>query len=60
MEMVAEASNGREALEHFREHRPDITFMDLQMPHAGDVQVSRALKSDARAYLLKGSLQKNC
>jgi DNA-binding NarL/FixJ family response regulator len=82
MEVVAEASNGREALEQFREHRPDITLMDLQMPgmsgidaisairaefpearviilttHAGDVQVSRALKAGARAFLLKGSLR---
>jgi DNA-binding NarL/FixJ family response regulator len=83
MQLVAEASNGREAIELFREHRPDITLMDLQMPemsgidamssirgefpdariivlttHAGDVQVSRALKAGARAYLLKGSLRK--
>ena len=82
MELVAEASNGREALEQFRKHRPDITLMDLQMPemsgidamsairaecpdariivlttHAGDVQVSRALKAGARAYLLKGLLR---
>lgn len=83
MQLVAEASNGREALELFRKHRPDITLMDLQMPdmsgidaisairgefpeariimlttHAGDVQVSRALRAGARAYLLKGSLRK--
>src|SRR5215475_4571974 len=83
MELVAEASNGREALEQFRQHRPDITLMDLQMPdmsgidaisvirgefpearivilttHAGDVQISRALKAGARAYLLKGLLRK--
>jgi DNA-binding NarL/FixJ family response regulator len=83
MELVAEASNGREALEMFRKHRPDITLMDLQMPqmsgidamsairgefpdahiivlttHAGDVQVTRALKAGARAYLLKSSLRK--
>ena len=82
MEVVAEACNGREALEQFRKHRPDITLMDLQMPemsgidavsairgefpeariiilttHAGDVQVSRALKAGARGYLLKGSLR---
>jgi DNA-binding NarL/FixJ family response regulator len=82
MELVAEACNGREALEQFRKHRPDITLMDLQMPemsgidaisairgefpeariiilttHAGDVQVFRALKAGARAYLLKGSLR---
>jgi DNA-binding NarL/FixJ family response regulator len=79
IELVAEASNGREALEQFRKHLPDITLMDLQMPgmggidaissiraeypdarivvlttHPGDVQVSRAFKAGARAYLLKG------
>lgn len=83
MEVVAEASNGLEALEEFRKHRPDVTLMDLQMPemsgidaisairgefpearivilttHAGDVQISRALKAGARAYLLKGLLRK--
>jgi len=83
MEQVAEASNGREALELFRKHRPDITLMDLQMPemggidaisairgefpeariivlttHAGDFQVTRALKAGARAYLVKGMLRK--
>ena len=83
MVQVAEAGNGREALELFRTHRPDVTLMDLQMPemsgidaigairaefpearivvlttHAGDVQVSRALKAGARAYLLKGLLRK--
>jgi DNA-binding NarL/FixJ family response regulator len=83
MELVAEASTGREALEQFRNHRPDITLMDLQMPdidgievmvairdefpeariivlttYKGDVQVLRALKAGARAYLLKGLLRK--
>ena len=32
MGVVAEASNGREAIQQFRAHRPDITLMDLQMP----------------------------
>ena len=32
MRLVAEASNGREAIEQFRSHRPDVTLMDLQMP----------------------------
>jgi DNA-binding NarL/FixJ family response regulator len=83
MELVAEASTGREALDQFRSHRPDLTLMDLQMadmdgieamvairgefPEAriivlttykGDVQVLRALKAGARAYLLKGLLRK--
>ena len=83
MELIAEASDGREALEQFREHHPDITLMDLQMPemsgidaigsiraefpeariivlttYVGDVQVVRALKAGAQAYLLKASLRK--
>ncbi len=83
MELVAEASNGREAIELFRTHHPDVTLMDLQMPemggidalsairgefpeariivlttYAGDVQVFRALKAGARAFLLKGLLRK--
>jgi DNA-binding NarL/FixJ family response regulator len=32
MLLVAEASNGREAIQQFRAHRPDVTLMDLQMP----------------------------
>ena len=32
MQLVAEASNGREAVEHYRTHKPDVTLMDLQMP----------------------------
>ena len=83
MNLVAEASNGREAIQQFRAHRPDITLMDLQMPdmngldaliairgefpdariimlttYTGDVQVLRAMKVGARAYLLKNLLDK--
>ena len=35
MSLVAEASNGREAIQQFRAHHPDITLMDLQMPEMG-------------------------
>jgi DNA-binding NarL/FixJ family response regulator len=83
MTLIAEASNGREAIQQFRTHRPDITLMDIQMPemngldaliairnefpeaqvivlttYTGDVQVLRALKAGARAYLLKDALHK--
>jgi DNA-binding NarL/FixJ family response regulator len=83
MSLVAEASNGRDAIQQFRAHRPDITLMDLQMPemsgldaiiairnefpearivvlttYTGDVQILRALKAGARAYLLKSLLHK--
>jgi len=79
MKLVAEASNGEEAIEKFRAHHPDVTLMDIQMPglngietmirilaefpdarvivlttYSGDVQVIRALRAGARAYILKG------
>jgi DNA-binding NarL/FixJ family response regulator len=81
MILVGEASDGREAIQQFRMHHPDITLMDLQMPemngldaliairnespgakvivlttYAGDVQILRAIKAGAQAYLLKNSL----
>jgi DNA-binding NarL/FixJ family response regulator len=83
MSLVAQASNGIEAIHQFRTHRPDVTLMDLQMPemngldamiairgefpeariivlttYTGDMQVLRALKAGARAYLLKNLLHK--
>jgi DNA-binding NarL/FixJ family response regulator len=84
MHLVAEASNGVDAIRQFRAHKPDITLMDMQMPemngldaimtirgefpdakiivlttYSGDVQVLRALKAGARAYLLKNTLHKD-
>ncbi len=38
MRVVAEASNGREAMERFREHRPDITLMDIRMPDMDGIE----------------------
>src|SRR5450432_4176769 len=83
MSVAAEATNGREAIQQFRAHHPDVTLMDLQMPemngldamiailgefceariivlttYTGDVQILRALKAGARAYLLKNLLYK--
>ncbi len=83
MNLVGEASNGREAIQQFRIQHPDVTLMDLQMPemngldaliairnefadakvivlttYAGDVQIVRALKAGAQAYLLKNTLHK--
>jgi DNA-binding NarL/FixJ family response regulator len=83
MKLVAEASNGVEAITEFKKHRPDVTLMDLQMPemsgieciiairsdfpsariivlttYQGDMQVVRALKAGARAYLLKGKVNR--
>ena len=41
--LVAEASNGREAVEQFRRHRPDVTLMDLQMPEMNGVDAMVAI-----------------
>ena len=84
MVVIGEACNGREAIQQFRAHHPNITLMDLQMPemngidaliairnefhdakivvlttYAGDVQILRALKAGAQAYLLKNTLHKD-
>jgi DNA-binding NarL/FixJ family response regulator len=43
MALVSEASNGREAIEQFRIHRPDVTLMDLQMPDMNGVDAMIAI-----------------
>jgi DNA-binding NarL/FixJ family response regulator len=46
MKLVAEASNGQEAIAEFKKHRPDITLMDLQMPEMGGIECIIAIRSD--------------
>jgi len=46
MVLVAEASNGREAIEQFRVHRPDVTLMDLQMPLLNGTDAILAIRQD--------------
>jgi len=83
MNVVGEASNGREGIAKFRECLPDVTLMDLQMPdmngidatiairdefpeariivlttYTGDVQVLRAIKAGAQAYVTKNLVHK--
>jgi len=38
LKLVAEASNGNEAIDAFRSHRPDVTLMDLQMPELDGIE----------------------
>ena len=55
MELVAEAANGREAVEAFRKHRPDVTLMDLQMPEMNGLDAIGAIRAefpDARIVVL--------
>ena len=46
MSLVAEAANGREALQRFRTHRPDVTLMDLQMPQMSGFDAITAIRSE--------------
>jgi DNA-binding NarL/FixJ family response regulator len=63
MALVAEASNGREAVQQFRAHRPDITLMDLQMPEMNGLDAIIAIRGefpDAKIIVLttyKGDVQ---
>src|SRR5262252_4232576 len=46
MLMVAQASNGREAIERFREHKPDVTLMDLRLPDMSGIDAMVAIRTE--------------
>jgi DNA-binding NarL/FixJ family response regulator len=46
MELVAEASSGKEGLERFRQHRPDVTLMDLRLPDMNGVDTMAAIRAE--------------
>lgn len=46
IELIAEATNGQEAIELFRTHRPDVTLMDLQMPGMKGIDAIIAIRSE--------------
>jgi DNA-binding NarL/FixJ family response regulator len=53
--LVAEASNGREAVEQFRTHHPDVTLMDVQMPEVNGIDAIVKIREefpDARIIVL--------
>ncbi|HEX4166104.1 MAG TPA: response regulator transcription factor [Bryobacteraceae bacterium] len=55
MQLVAQASDGREAVEQFRKHQPDVTLMDLQMPDMNGIDAINAIRRefpDARIVVL--------
>jgi DNA-binding NarL/FixJ family response regulator len=55
MLMVADATDGREALVKFREHRPDVTLMDLRLPDGSGIDAMIAIRTefaDARIIML--------
>jgi two-component system, NarL family, response regulator len=63
MSLVAEAKSGREAIQQFCAHRPDITLMDLQMPEMNGLDAITAIRAefpDAKIIVLttyKGDVQ---
>lgn len=55
LELIAEATNGREAVERYREHKPDVTLMDISMPVMNGVDAIAAIVAefpDARIIAL--------
>ncbi len=55
LKLIAEASNGEEAIEKFRVHRPDVTLMDLQMPGLNGIEAMIRILAefpDARIIVL--------
>jgi DNA-binding NarL/FixJ family response regulator len=55
LKLIAEASNGKDAIDAFRSHRPDVTLMDLQMPGVDGVDAIHAIRRefpDARIIVL--------
>jgi DNA-binding NarL/FixJ family response regulator len=55
MQLVAAGTNGREAIQQYRLHRPDVTLMDLQMPELSGLDAIIAIRQefpDARFIVL--------
>ena len=46
MTVVAEASNGNQAVEMFRAHLPDVTLLDMRMPGMGGVEAAKAIRAE--------------
>jgi DNA-binding NarL/FixJ family response regulator len=47
MVLVGEANNGREAVSLFKEHKPDVTLMDLRMPEIDGTSATRMIRQEA-------------
>jgi len=55
MSLVAEAADGREALQQFRKHKPDVTLMDLRLPDMSGIDAMIAIRAEfpeARVIIL--------
>src|SRR6185369_2866018 len=52
VEIVGECSNGREAIEAIETLRPDLLFLDIQMPDIGGFEVLEAIPDDRAPYIV--------
>src|ERR1700737_4293426 len=52
MVVVAEGTNGQQAVELYRLHQPDVTLMDLRMPQLGGVEAITAIRKEFKAARL--------
>ncbi len=55
MELVSQASGGREAIQQYRQYRPDVTLMDLRMPDLSGIDALLAIRAEfpeARVIML--------
>jgi DNA-binding NarL/FixJ family response regulator len=55
MQLVSQAANGTEAIQKYREHRPDVTLMDLRLPDLSGIDAMIAIRAefaDARVVML--------
>src|SRR5437660_10735073 len=55
MEVIAEGINGQQAIDLYRQHKPDVTLIDLRMPVMGGVEAIGTIRrefSDARLIVL--------
>ncbi|HEY9623944.1 MAG TPA: response regulator transcription factor [Crinalium sp.] len=49
MTVIAQAENGQQAIDLFREHQPDVTLMDLRMPQVEGVEAITAIRSESKS-----------
>ena len=63
VDVIAEASNGKEAIQMAMEYEPDVVVMDITMPEMGGIEATRyliAAHSDIKILVLSMVADKNC
>src|ERR1041385_5395709 len=52
VDVVAECANGREAIEAIKSNKPDIVFLDIQMPELGGFEVLESFERQETPYII--------